>query len=162
MLSAMKKSKTSRRKAGKAVVGGLASPWVEVRKKVFGAQRRKANDEKAERLLTLMELRNEFDITQVELADALSITQSALSKLERQADTKLSTLRHYVEKLGGSLVVKARFGDIEKELHFGARGLGSPPGTRSRGRAGRARAKDGPAAVRSAARPAGALIPRSG
>jgi DNA-binding XRE family transcriptional regulator len=98
----------------------VARPWAEYRKKMFSAARIKANDAEAERLLTLMELRNELDVTQVQLADALSITQSALSKLEHQADTKLSTLRNYVEKLGGSLVVKARFGDIEKELNIGA------------------------------------------
>lgn len=117
----MKKPKTTKKKnVSSTVVPELARPWAEDRKKLFSAARIKANDAEAERLLTLMELRNELDVTQVQLAAALSITQSALSKLEHQADTKLSTLRHYVEKLGGSLVVKARFGDIEKELNIGA------------------------------------------
>ncbi len=116
----MKKSKTTKKKAAGKLTPEVARPWAEDRKKMFSAARIKANDAEAERLLTLMELRNELDVTQVQLADALSITQSALSKLEHQADTKLSTLRNYVEKLGGSLVVKARFGDIEKELNIGA------------------------------------------
>ncbi len=94
--------------------------WASARKELFTAERIKANDEEASRLLTLMEVRHSKSVTQVELARALSITQSALSKLEHQRDAKLSTLRNYIEKLGGSLVVKARFGDVEQELHFGA------------------------------------------
>lgn len=113
----MKKTKT---KTARAVEPALARPWSEARKTLLSAERISANDAEAARLVSLMELRTSRSVTQVELAAALSITQSALSKLEHQHDAKLSTIRNFVEKLGGSLVVKAKFGDVEQEIHIGA------------------------------------------
>jgi transcriptional regulator with XRE-family HTH domain len=60
---------------------------------------------------TLQELRLQRGVTQVELAEVLMVTQAALSKLERRSDVKLSTLRGFVEALGGELTVVAKFGD---------------------------------------------------
>jgi transcriptional regulator with XRE-family HTH domain len=59
----------------------------------------------------LQELRVQRGMTQVELAEVLTVTQAALSKLERRRDVKVSTLRGYVEALGGELAVVAKFGD---------------------------------------------------
>jgi hypothetical protein len=42
--------------------------------------------------------------------------QSELSKAERRADHRLSTLRRYVEALGGELEVFARFGSKRVRL----------------------------------------------
>jgi transcriptional regulator len=50
-------------------------------------------------------------MTQVELAEMLGVTQATLSKLERRADLKVSTLRRYVESLGGRLEIVARIGE---------------------------------------------------
>jgi transcriptional regulator with XRE-family HTH domain len=60
---------------------------------------------------TLQELRIQRGMTQVELAEVLTVTQAALSKLERRSDVKLSTLRAYVQALGGQLSVVAKFAD---------------------------------------------------
>lgn len=49
--------------------------------------------------------------TQVEAAKLLETTQSELSRLERREDHRLSTLRHFVEALGGELEVIAHIGD---------------------------------------------------
>lgn len=49
--------------------------------------------------------------TQVEAAKLLETTQSELSRLERRDDHRLSTLRHFVEALGGELEVIAHIGD---------------------------------------------------
>ena len=49
--------------------------------------------------------------TQVEVAEILDTTQSELSRLERREDYKLSTLRRYIEALGGELEIVARFAD---------------------------------------------------
>lgn len=62
-------------------------------------------------LLALVDLREQRGITQVELADTLDVSQPNVSKLERQADPKLSTLSNYVEALGGHLELKAVFPD---------------------------------------------------
>ncbi len=41
----------------------------------------------------------------------LHINQSAVSKLERRTDMYLSTLRSYIEAMGGELEIIARFPD---------------------------------------------------
>lgn len=55
--------------------------------------------------VSLAALRRAVGATQVEIAGRLGISQSDLSKLERRADMRLSTLRSFVESLGGHLTV---------------------------------------------------------
>ncbi len=45
---------------------------------------------------------------QAEIAAALHIKQPSVSKIERQADMYLSTLRHYIEAIGGELELVVR------------------------------------------------------
>ncbi|MDX2967569.1 helix-turn-helix transcriptional regulator [Kribbella solani] len=61
----------------------------------------------------LADVRQQHGLTQTDLADRLHITQTAVSKIERGelARSELSTIRRYVEALGGSLEVIADFGD---------------------------------------------------
>lgn len=59
----------------------------------------------------LRDLRVDQTITQRQLADLLQVRQASISKLERQDDVLVSTLRRYVEALGGELEVRARFPD---------------------------------------------------
>ena len=61
--------------------------------------------------LGLYELRRSQDLSQVDLAARLEITQSAVSKLENADDVRLSTLKDYVEALGGHLELRVRFAD---------------------------------------------------
>ena len=61
-------------------------------------------------VLTLQQLRQGFDMTQVEVARAADMTQSELSRLESRADHRISTLRRYVDALGGKLEITAVFG----------------------------------------------------
>jgi hypothetical protein len=56
----------------------------------------------------LSELRKERGITQSELAEILNKPQGEISKIERRQDVKLSTLRDYVQSVGGTLQVLAR------------------------------------------------------
>src|SRR5580658_887347 len=51
----------------------------------------------------LRELRQIAGKAQAEIAAALNIKQPSVSKIEQQADMYLSTLRSYVEAVGGSL-----------------------------------------------------------
>lgn len=51
--------------------------------------------------------------TQVALAERLDVPQAAISRLERRTDLLLSTLRGYVEGLGGRLELRAVFPDGE-------------------------------------------------
>lgn len=49
--------------------------------------------------------------TQVDVARACGVAQSEVSRTERREDHLLSTLRRYVEALGGKLEISAHFGD---------------------------------------------------
>lgn len=59
----------------------------------------------------LYELRRSLEVSQTELAARLEITQAAVSKFENSDDVRLSTLRQYIEALGGQLELCARFAD---------------------------------------------------
>ncbi len=61
--------------------------------------------------MALQELRQARRTTQVEVAKALNVNQAAVSKLERRADMYISTLRAYVEAMGGHLEIIARFNE---------------------------------------------------
>jgi len=69
--------------------------------------------------MTMRALRAMVGWTQVELAEAMGVTQAEVSRLEARADTKLSTLERYVKALGGEVEVIARFGDRSLRLHLG-------------------------------------------
>ena len=59
--------------------------------------------------LLVSELRQMAGKSQRELAKSLGIKQPCLSKLEKQSDIQISTLRRIVKALGGELEVVARF-----------------------------------------------------
>jgi hypothetical protein len=54
--------------------------------------------------------------TQVAVAEQMEIPQSAVSRLESQADCRLSTLRKYIHAMGGTLKMQAVFPDGAVEL----------------------------------------------
>lgn len=54
--------------------------------------------------------------TQVEVAREAGISQAELSRNESAGDHLVSTLRRYVEALGGELEILARFGDKTVKL----------------------------------------------
>ncbi|HUH87992.1 MAG TPA: helix-turn-helix transcriptional regulator [Pusillimonas sp.] len=58
---------------------------------------------------TLKGLRKRAGQTQEELAAALGVGQDTISRLEKRSDMLLSTLRHYVESIGGELTLVATF-----------------------------------------------------
>ena len=59
----------------------------------------------------LYRLRQARNVTQDELAAAMGTTQASVSKLERRPDVYLSSVRRYVEAMGGELEITARFPD---------------------------------------------------
>jgi ribosome-binding protein aMBF1 (putative translation factor) len=61
--------------------------------------------------VALGELRASRDVTQQQLAGTLRTTQPNVSRIEHQDDLYLSTLRSYVEALGGHLELQAVFPD---------------------------------------------------
>lgn len=61
--------------------------------------------------LTLQELRRAAGLTQAEVSQELGMPQSNVSRLEKGADMLLSTLRQYVEALGGKLKLTVELPD---------------------------------------------------
>jgi DNA-binding transcriptional regulator LsrR (DeoR family) len=60
--------------------------------------------------LALAQLRHSRHLTQIQLAEELGISQGNVSRLEGRSDVYLSTLRTYVQALGGQLEITAVFG----------------------------------------------------
>ncbi len=80
------------------------------------AQRAAAADAELARLdedyrKTLAQLRNAHRLTQAQLASVLGVSQAQVSRAGNQADLYLSTLRGYVQAMGGELEVRAFFPD---------------------------------------------------
>jgi transcriptional regulator with XRE-family HTH domain len=77
-------------------------------------ERRKRAHERAETMLAelpLQALRQARKLTQEALAKTLGSEQALVSKLERRTDMYVSSLRTYIEALGGDLEIIARFPD---------------------------------------------------
>jgi DNA-binding XRE family transcriptional regulator len=66
---------------------------------------------RAMELATLKDLRRAAKQTQEQMAAALGVRQDTISRLEKRSDMLLSTMRHYVESMGGKLELVARFPD---------------------------------------------------
>ena len=75
------------------------------------AKRRAKIERRASELATLKDLRQAVERTQVELATSLGVGQDTISRMERRSDMLLSTLRRYVEAMGGKLELVAEFPD---------------------------------------------------
>ncbi|MCY1427372.1 Helix-turn-helix domain protein [compost metagenome] len=58
--------------------------------------------------MTLQELRKELNLTQEAMAELLDMKQGNVSKVEKRTDMLISTLREYVEAMGGTLELVAR------------------------------------------------------
>jgi len=74
-------------------------------------KRRAKIERRASELATLKDLRQAVERTQEELAVSLGVGQDTISRIERRSDMLLSTLRRYVEAMGGKLELVAEFPD---------------------------------------------------
>lgn len=75
------------------------------------AKRRAAVEARADNLATLKDLRQAVAQTQQDLASTLGVGQDTISRIEKRSDMLLSTLRRYVEAMGGKLELVAQFPD---------------------------------------------------
>lgn len=96
------------------MTGPTSKSWKALEKSKLSPEARARVRERASRELeelTLKRLRQQLELTQVEVSRAASMTQSELSRLESRTDHLTSTLRRYVEALGGELEITAVFGE---------------------------------------------------
>ncbi len=63
--------------------------------------------------MTIQQLRKNRKFTQEQIAEILGIGQDSISRLECRPDIKLSTLRNYINALGGELQLVAHFPNSE-------------------------------------------------
>jgi predicted transcriptional regulator len=85
--------------------------WRDVEKGKLTAAQLAAGDRWVEKeivRLTLRELREQLGKTQGEVAAANKVSQAELSRAERRSDHLVSTLRRYVESLGGEIEILAK------------------------------------------------------
>jgi ribosome-binding protein aMBF1 (putative translation factor) len=67
--------------------------------------------------MPLQELRRARELSQEALAKELGQRQSGISKIEQRTDMYVSTLRKYIEAMGGHLDIVARFPDGEVRIN---------------------------------------------
>jgi DNA-binding XRE family transcriptional regulator len=98
----------------------MAKKWNTLKHSMRPAARRRVEARVKATLeaIPLAELRRAMGMTQVELAAKLEVAQGSVSKVEHAADMYLTTLRKYVEALGGELRLTARFGG-GREIEIG-------------------------------------------
>jgi len=81
----------------------------------IGNERRKKVEARAAQLIAeemaLCDLRKAHHLTQERMADFLGIGQEGVSRIEKRSDLLLSTLRSYIEAMGGQLRLVAEFPD---------------------------------------------------
>lgn len=65
----------------------------------------------------LRAVRELYDITQDQIAARLKKGQAAISRLETRNDSKIETLREYVEALGGKMEIRAIFPDGQLPIY---------------------------------------------
>lgn len=76
--------------------------------------------------MSLRDLRKAHELTQARVADALNISQDGVSRIEKRSDFLLSTLRSYIEAMGGKLRLVVEFPD-RRPVNLGALESLSPP-----------------------------------
>ncbi|MGD0018107.1 MAG: XRE family transcriptional regulator [Candidatus Limnocylindrales bacterium] len=84
-------------------------PWREVRRGDDKSPESAALRDAVSDALALAEIRTHRGLTQVDVARVLQTSQASVSKIERREDLYLSTLRGFVEALGGKLELSAVF-----------------------------------------------------
>ena len=89
----------------------MAKKWEDLQARM-SPERQENNRRAAKEMLAAMpleELRSARAITQSHLAQLLNITQASVSKMERRTDMYVSTLRSFVQAMGGDLEIRAVF-----------------------------------------------------
>ena len=91
----------------------MAKPFRSLRDKM-SPEAQVATEQKTQALLEalpLQELRQARQLSQEQLATILQVKQASIAKLERRTDMYISTLRQFIEAMGGELEIVAKFPD---------------------------------------------------
>jgi len=80
----------------------------------FSAEQRQRIEEKKAALreeMSLAEIRQALSLTQSTLAETMDVGQAEISKIESRTDVFISTLRRFINAMGGELEINAVFPD---------------------------------------------------
>jgi DNA-binding XRE family transcriptional regulator len=98
-------------KTKKKTTPGVARPWRDARKDMFSREALADIDAEVDRQLSLCEMREEIGKTQEDVSELLEVTQGTLSRFENRDDALISTLKAFIEALGGQMKILATFAD---------------------------------------------------
>lgn len=93
----------------------MNKPFNTLRKKMSLPAQKAAVAKKNDMIkeMPLQELRQAHQLSQERLAELLLTKQANVSRIERRTDMYISTLRSYIEAMGGKLDIIAKFPDGE-------------------------------------------------
>jgi transcriptional regulator with XRE-family HTH domain len=96
----------------------MATKWRDIRRThpPEVEERIRKRVEEAAGVMTLYQLREARNLTQVSLAKVLNVNQGAVSRMEKRTDMYVSTLRNFIKAMGGQLQVKAVFPEGEVQI----------------------------------------------
>jgi DNA-binding XRE family transcriptional regulator len=96
----------------------MAHKWKDIRKQLSpeAEERIRQGVKEAAVVMTLHQLREARSLTQVNLARVLEINQGSLSKMEKRTDMYVSSLRNFIQAMGGQLQVRAIFPEGEVQI----------------------------------------------
>ena len=97
----------------------MGRKFSELRARMPPDNRKRAAARAAEMIaaMPLQELRQARKLSQESLAASLGQRQSGISKIEQRTDVYISTLRRYIEAMGGRLDIVAHFPDGDVRIN---------------------------------------------
>ena len=96
----------------------MTKKFTELRGKLSPERQARVHERTQEMLkeMPLQELRQARKLSQEAIATVLGAKQASISKLEHRTDMYVSTLRSYIEAMGGTLEIVAQFPDGEVRI----------------------------------------------
>ena len=97
----------------------MSKPFNILRKKMSSSAQKSAASKTQKMLkeMPLQELRQAHQMSQERIAEILHTKQANVSRIERRTDMYISTLRSYIEAMGGKLEIIATFPDGEVHIN---------------------------------------------
>ncbi|MFP5235802.1 MAG: XRE family transcriptional regulator [Acidobacteriota bacterium] len=96
----------------------MAQKWRDVRRSFSPEEEKEIRQyvESVVNSVTLDQLREARKLTQTNLANILGVNQGSVSKMEKRTDMYVSTLRSFIEAMGGQLQIRAVFPEGAVEI----------------------------------------------
>lgn len=113
----------------------MASTLDDKMKKLSPARRKKIEARATELIaeeMSLRDLRRALRLTQDRIAETLGIGQEGVSRLEKRSDLLISTLRSYIEAMGGRLSIIAEFPERQPVILSGLSKMDTEPSATGR------------------------------